>query len=180
MDQIYRKIRDLRQRNKMTLKDLSDRTSLSVSFLSQIERGSSSLAIHSLQKIAEAFEVNIGYFFEEQDRYNYVMRQSQKKPFQIKGFESEYIRLNGEFTNRSLAPFEIIMKPHQKKTNTFTHPGEEFYYVLEGAMIYTLDDKEYYLKKGESIHFPSTIPHYGENPLDKETKLLCVITPVIF
>ncbi|NGP44894.1 cupin domain-containing protein [Bacillaceae bacterium SIJ1] len=180
MEQIYRKIRDLRQRNNMTLKDLSERTELSVSFLSQIERGASSLAIHSLQKIADAFDVNIGYFFEEQDRQSYLVRRAQKKPFQIKGFESEYIRLNGEFANRSLAPFEVVIKPYQKRTKTFTHPGEEFYYVLKGAMIFTLDQEEFYLREGESIHFPSTIPHFGENPLSEESRLLCVITPVIF
>lgn len=46
----------------MTLKNLSEKTNLSISFLSQIERGSSSLAITSLKKIADAFGVPITYF----------------------------------------------------------------------------------------------------------------------
>ncbi|MDY0393443.1 helix-turn-helix transcriptional regulator [Virgibacillus halophilus] len=47
----------------MTLKDLAECTGLSVSFLSQVERGTSSLAITSLKKISDAFGMHITYFF---------------------------------------------------------------------------------------------------------------------
>lgn len=47
---VNKKIKDLRIEKSTTLKDLSQETELSVSFLSQIERGSSSLAITSLKK----------------------------------------------------------------------------------------------------------------------------------
>ena len=39
MEEIFQKIKQLRFEQGMTLKDLSERTDLSVSFLSQIERG---------------------------------------------------------------------------------------------------------------------------------------------
>lgn len=59
MDEVYKRIRDLRKKHDYTLKDLSDKTGLSVSFLSQVERGATTLAITSLKKIADAFEVPI-------------------------------------------------------------------------------------------------------------------------
>ncbi len=180
MDDICQKIKDLRVSNSMTLKELSEKTGLSVSFLSQIERGTSSLAIQSLKKIADAFEVNITYFFEDTKKEKYVTKKTEQVPFEIKGLESKYIRLNGEFPARSLAPFLIHLSPNQKRTQTFHHPGEEFYYVLKGAVVFTVGDDELFIREGEAIHFPSELPHYGENPLDEETILLCVITPVIF
>jgi transcriptional regulator with XRE-family HTH domain len=180
VEDIYQKIKDLRTKNNMTLKDLSEKTELSVSFLSQIERGTSSLAIQSLKKIADAFDVNITYFFEESKQEKYVVKKKDHAPYEVKGLESKYIRLNGEFPARSLAPFLLHLAPNQKKTQTFNHPGEEFYYVLKGAAVFTVDQKEYLVREGDSIHFPSELPHYGENPLDEEAILLCVITPVIF
>ncbi|NQD67646.1 helix-turn-helix transcriptional regulator, partial [Bacillus haikouensis] len=72
MDEIFKKIKDLRQERGLTLKDLSAKTDLSVSFLSQVERGSSSLAITSLKKIADAFEVPITQFFDSETNNNYV------------------------------------------------------------------------------------------------------------
>ena len=64
MDLISERIRQLRTQNKLTLKDLSQKTGLSVSFLSQVENGSSSLAITSLKKIADSLNVSIKIFFD--------------------------------------------------------------------------------------------------------------------
>jgi transcriptional regulator with XRE-family HTH domain len=180
MDEICLKIKELRTKRGLTLKELSDKTDLSVSFLSQIERGTTSLAINSLKKIADAFGMNMTYFFETPKKEKYVVRVNDRKPYEVKGLESQYTRLNGEFPNRSLAPFLIALKPNQKKNNTFHFPGEEFYYVVKGAVVFTVGDEDYFLREGDTIHFPSELPHFGENPLDQETVLLCCITPVIF
>lgn len=64
MENIYERIRSLRVSMNMTLKDLSEKTGLSVSFLSQVERGNSSLAITSLQKIADVFKVSMSSFLK--------------------------------------------------------------------------------------------------------------------
>lgn len=180
MDEVCSKIKELRTKRGLTLKELSEKTDLSVSFLSQIERGATSLAINSLKKIAEAFDVDITYFFETQKKEKYLVRARDRKPYEVKGLSSRYTRLNGEFPKRSLAPFLITMAPQQKRTTAFQFRGEEFYYVLQGAVVFTVGKEEFFLREGDSIHFPSELPHYGENPLDQETTLLCCITPVIF
>ena len=56
-------IRNLRKGRGLTLKQMSRRTSLSVSLLSQIERAESSASISSLYKIASALEVHIAELF---------------------------------------------------------------------------------------------------------------------
>ncbi|MBI0579486.1 helix-turn-helix transcriptional regulator [Neobacillus cucumis] len=180
MEEVYKKIKQLRLEHDLTLKDLSEKTDLSVSFLSQIERGTSSLAITSLKKIADAFGVKMAYFFEEPFNVNYAVKKSDQKPFKIQGSASTYIRLGGDFSERKIEPLIVKMQPFQKDTEFVQHPGEEFYYVLEGALILSIDGEEYFLREGESIHFPSTLPHMWENPLDKEVVLFSVVTPVLF
>ena len=59
MNEIAERIRNLRKEKSLTLKDLSEKTDLSVSFLSQVENGASSLAITSLKKIADALGVSM-------------------------------------------------------------------------------------------------------------------------
>ncbi len=56
-------IRGLRKGNSLTLKQMSRRTGLSVSLLSQIERAESSASISSLYKIASALDVHIADLF---------------------------------------------------------------------------------------------------------------------
>jgi transcriptional regulator with XRE-family HTH domain len=180
MDEIHKKIKDIRLRNGLTLKELSEKTDLSISFLSQVERGASSLAITSLKKIADALNVKITEFFETESNNNYLVKIEQQKPFKIEGSDFTYVRLSGEFNGRVLEPMLVTLAPNQKRTQTFNHPGEEFYYVLKGAALFNVDNQEYLIRQGDSLHFPSTCPHFVENVLDEETVLLCVLTPVIF
>lgn len=58
-------IRNLRKEKDLTLKQMSRRTNLSVSLLSQIERAESSASISSLYKIATALESRIQDLFGE-------------------------------------------------------------------------------------------------------------------
>lgn len=180
MEEIFQKIKQLRFDHGMTLKELSEKTDLSVSFLSQIERGTSSLAITSLKKIADAFGVKMIHFFEEPENLNYAVKKQDQKTFKIESSDSTYIRLSNNFVDRKIEPFLVTMQPRQKDMELVKHPGEEFYFVLKGAVLLTVDQNEYYLREGEAIHFPSTLSHMWENPLDQETILLSVITPVIF
>ena len=58
-------IRNLRKEKDLTLKQMSRRTNLSVSLLSQIERAESSASISSLYKIATALDARIQDLFGE-------------------------------------------------------------------------------------------------------------------
>lgn len=181
MDEVYKRIRDLRKKHDYTLKDLSDKTGLSVSFLSQVERGATTLAITSLKKIADAFEVPITDFFEDASNQNFVVKAGEQKTFQMNGFTAaDYARLAGNFSGRMLEPIFVTLEAEAEQSDGYSHPGEEFYYVLEGAVIFTVDGTEYLLQTGDSIHFPSSLPHTMTNPLKQKSRFLCVLTPVIF
>ena len=60
---IGRSIRELRKARGLTLKQMSRRTKLSVSLLSQIERAESSASVSSLFKVATALDVRITDLF---------------------------------------------------------------------------------------------------------------------
>jgi DNA-binding NtrC family response regulator len=60
---IGRSIRELRKSRGLTLKQMSRRTKLSVSLLSQIERAESSASVSSLFKVATALDVRITELF---------------------------------------------------------------------------------------------------------------------
>jgi quercetin dioxygenase-like cupin family protein len=61
-----------------------------------------------------------------------------------------------------------------------SHPGEEFAYVLDGTLRLWIGDAIYDLNPGDSIHFKSTVKHRMENPGDKPTVYVCVLTPPVF
>ncbi|QXM07354.1 helix-turn-helix domain-containing protein [Crassaminicella indica] len=180
LNEIAEKIKTLRKNANFTLKDLSEKTGLSVSFLSQVENVSSSLAITSLKKIADAFGVPMTYFFKGMEIHNFHVKVQEQEPFKIEGSNSEFIRLSGDFADRMLEAMIVIIQGGQDHGHTYSHPGEEFVYIIEGALIVKIDNNEYLVKKGDSIHYPSTITHQWTNPLDTPVKVLSVLTPSIF
>jgi len=180
IDEISGKIKVLRKQHKMTLKDLSEKTGFSVSFLSQVENGTSSLAITSLKKIADALGTPMIYFFQEYEEHKYHVKEKEHKEFKMEGSLSEFIRVSGDFPNRTMETLIVTIKPETVHCESMTHPGEEFIYVLEGAVIVTLEDIEYLVEAGDSMHYPSTIPHFWRNPLKKESRLLSTTSNTIF
>lgn len=63
------KIRELRKNNKLTLKELSERTELSISFISDIENGRRNPRLENLRKIADAFNVEVGELLDENEHF---------------------------------------------------------------------------------------------------------------
>ncbi|EHQ90818.1 helix-turn-helix domain-containing protein [Desulfosporosinus youngiae] len=180
MDNIYERIRSLRVSMNMTLKELSEKTGLSVSFLSQVERGNSSLAITSLQKIADVFKVSMSSFFESTESNSFFTPVEARKPFQIERSDSVFTRLGGNFPGKVLEPIHIVLAPLQGQEVIFNHPGEEFYYILRGRVLMMVGDKEYEMNEGDTIHFPSTLNHTWHNPTDEAVHMIAVLTPIIF
>ncbi len=58
------KIRQLRKDRSLTLKQLANKTTLSVSLISQIELGKSAASVSTLRKLATALGVSMSYLFE--------------------------------------------------------------------------------------------------------------------
>ena len=62
--EVGRRLRERRTAQQLTLKQLANRTGLSVSLISQIELGKSAASMSTLHKLATALQVRMTYFFE--------------------------------------------------------------------------------------------------------------------
>ena len=62
--EVGRRLRERRTSEQLTLKQLANRTGLSVSLISQIELGKSAASMSTLHKLSTALQVRMTYFFE--------------------------------------------------------------------------------------------------------------------
>ena len=88
------KIKELRSQKKFTLKYLSEQTNLSTGFLSQLERGMTSIAIDSLAKIAKVLDVDVLDFFD-------VTSDSGTTSI-VRRYEKKYTSINPEIIQYNL------------------------------------------------------------------------------
>lgn len=62
------------------------------------------------------------------------------------------------------------------KAERHTHYHEQVSYILTGSFKFTVDEREYILKPGDSIYIGSNIPHSAESLEDNST-VLDIFTP---
>ncbi len=181
---IGKKIRELRKSKNFSIIDLSRESGLSTGLISQIERNMVVPSIKVMWKIANVLEVNIGYFFDEDDENieeKIVVRKDHRKSINTNDSTKSYELLMPNLNNKSIE-FILITLDKETKINKelVSHKGEECGYIIEGKMKIILENKEYILEKGDSFYFDSKIPHVYENYGDETCVLVCAMTPPSF
>jgi transcriptional regulator with XRE-family HTH domain len=183
---VGRAIRRLRTSRGLSLREVSEASGLSISFLSLVERGRSSLALSSLQKVAEALGTDVpalfpsGFAQAHGHPLPYVQRASDEGELTIGDSQRTYRLLSGRAAGRVLEPILETVNPTGAVEEPYGHEGEEFIYVLEGQIVCMVDGVEYELGPGDSIHYPSTLPHTMINRTDEPARTLLVVTPRFF
>jgi transcriptional regulator with XRE-family HTH domain len=185
MESVGQRIRDLRAEKGWTLKELASKCELSTSFLSQVERGLSSVSITSLHVICQALGMTLGEFFRQLgdgagppapgDRMPEVMKAQDQRAVNLSEASIKYRFLSREFPGRQ---FEIMLGeiPSGYFYPPFPHEGEEFGYVLEGQLRLTIGDETYTLGPGDSYHFAASTSHGYQAEGDAAVRILWVQT----
>lgn len=178
--EVGERLRKLRLRNRMTLKEVAEKTGLSVSFLSSLERGHTGASIASLRTVMTVFEVDWREFFEAEPRVRSRLvepedRLSVRWP---NGIRMEDLAAVGSLMD----PAVVYLPPETGSGDYFSHEGEEFIYVISGTLFVALKDepeKPYRLKPKDCLYFPSTVPHLWWTE-EEEAQIIHVNSPPSF
>jgi transcriptional regulator with XRE-family HTH domain len=193
MEELGENLRTIRLQKKMTLQKLSQRSTVSKSQLSQIERNNSVPTVTKLQKVAKALDVSISRFFmekddflsnsssdnkkENSDRISVVRKEERKKLVMPWGAWAEMLCPD---LKHKIELIYLHYPVGAKVQSPYMHEGEECGLVLEGTFKGTFGDREIILEAGDSIYYDSTIPHCWEAVGDTEVRAIWAITPPSF
>ena len=179
--EVRQQIHILCQREGWTLRKRSNRCALSVSFLSQIERGLSSFSIPPLRSTCQALNVSLpnllvayegpGLAVLADPRPPEITTADNRSYVNLSDTSIKYRFLSGDFSDRR---FEILiggMSPGCRNP-TSSHEGEEFGYVLEGHVKLTTGEESYNLGPGDSCHLLSATPHVCQANDEENAKVL--------
>jgi len=162
------KIKSLRQRQGLSLAQVAEKAGLSEPLMAQIEGEVVAPPVATLLKISRALNVNIGYFFQDQDaekRAVIVPRNERKKVFRRIHEEPSkvgyyYESLAYPKADKHMEPFHVTFEVKNKEDLIFfNHKGEEFIYVLDGQLEFNYEDQTYALGTGDSLYFDASLPH---------------------
>ena len=177
-------IRRVRRELGLSLRDVGRATGFSISFLSLVERGRSSISLTSLHTLAVALGVDMRVFFPSQPEPvtgAHVSRRAGDTRLPVRGAHT-YRLLGASGFDRALEPLLVTIAPGNTDAHgdDHAHDGEEFAYVLSGALVFTVDGVEHRLEAGDAVHFQASVPHLVRNDETRPAEVLWVLTPRLF
>ncbi len=176
-----RLFRRLRSGRGLSLRDASQRTGLSVSFLSALERGVSGASVATLQRLTAAYGTTMLELFNGVDGEMRRLVRADERPVLRMGRAEVRIEQLAHGA-RHLEPQLFVLAPGATSDGAYAHEGEEFLYLLGGQLTVWVGDTETYelTRAGDALSFPSTLPHRWRNDARGETRLLWINTPPTF
>jgi transcriptional regulator with XRE-family HTH domain len=194
---IGRRLAAHRTRLGIRVAELARGVGVTPSLISQIERGQSRPSVSTLFALAQALDVPVDAFFRESPQPpgparprggtspgapadgaaaggRYMVRKQDRAVIDIEG-GVRWERLT-RATMAHLDFFELIYEPGaESHPRQYTHPGTEMVLAISGCLEITVGFEHYLLKPGDSIDFPSSMPHRYFNPGDVTAHAVTVI-----
>jgi len=176
------RVKRVREGRDLSIRDVSQRTGLDPDYLEKVESGEVAAPLGTVIRLAKALEMKMGYFISgEEERPFTIVRHDDRKVVarydakRAKHYGYGYESLAPHKTDRHMEPFQVTLEPSEAEEERSTHDGQEFIYVLEGAMEVRLGGEVYVLSAGDAIYYDSTVPHLVKCHGDQKTRLLAVL-----
>lgn len=171
------RLRGLRKQHGWTLRMVSAKTGLAQSTLSKVERNQVSLGYENLIKLSEGLGLDIAELFVEGTPVGTgrrtITRRGEGRHHPTPNYD--YEMLCGDLSRKRMFPLIVRMKSRSFSDfeDFVRHEGEEFTYVLEGAIeVHTEFYEPVVLEAGDNIYLDSTMGHAYISVSDTDAMVL--------
>jgi transcriptional regulator with XRE-family HTH domain len=174
MENLGAKLREARQAQNLTLREVARRTGLTASLISQVERGLANPSVSSLYNMADVLGLSMDYFFSDTGRNGSssqanspAQTQTEVSPV-LHAADRHMVNIAGGVQWQNLLPendrsVEFMELRYDVSSSSgdlaYQHRGREYGVVLQGLLSVELGFNKYVLEPGDSISFDSTVPH---------------------
>ena len=197
-------LRAKRQGQKITLKQLSEKTGLSISLLSEIERNLAQPSMSSLKRIVRAMDLNMFNFVEDQtdpsgrqdrpaqkpkrsvspDAYIKdigIVRAGKRKKLMYPGFPALFELLTPDLNRRIEMLYGKFEPGFTSGSDPIKDPpGEKCAFILDGCLEIKIGEMTIRLEAGDAVYYPGDAEVSLRVVGDKTCRSILVVTPPSF
>lgn len=161
-------LRSLRARNGWTLKEMSERIAIPVSTLSKVEHDRLTLSYDKLLQLSQRLNIRMSELFADPTTEAEPAVTARRsigsidEAIRVNTKNYDYYYLCPELRRKRMIPVytRIRAKSLEEFGELVRHPGEEYLYILEGAItVHTEFYDPVELGAGESIYIDSNMGH---------------------
>ncbi len=186
---IGRKITTLRTALQLSVEGLAERSGCDVITIQRLESGEVAPSLAPLVKLTRALGVRLGTLLDDETELGPIVTRhgAAEEVSRMKSLETssdagilDFFSLASGKASRHMEPFLIDVQPTPAEEHSLSsHEGEEFIFVLDGAIEVEYGKTVDRLEKGDSIYYDSIVPHQVRAAGEQAAKIVAVVyTPL--
>jgi DNA-binding XRE family transcriptional regulator/KaiC/GvpD/RAD55 family RecA-like ATPase/quercetin dioxygenase-like cupin family protein len=172
------RMKQIRQRQAFSQKEIAGLVGVTPSTISQIESGTIYPSIPALFKIAQVLNVPAAAFFRDRGRGGGQVVFSDGTPVNFSDLPKQSVsgvRLSPPDFEAGAEPYLIEIPPGEKlPSHFFVHKGEEMGYVLNGSLELKIGNRFHRADAGDIIYLTADHPDQWKNTDTETARLLWV------
>lgn len=193
------RIREMRKRRGLTLKEVAEATGYTIGHISQIERDLKSPSLVALRKIAACLNCSEVWFIMDdselsaksseegkKSKESYLMRKENRIPMKIPEIDVSYsIFTPSKLPNAQEAQMTgliVRLKPNTWVTEKMISHGnyDESLLLLKGELELRIDNSTYMIYEGDSFYIPKNCLHNYLNTSDEEATIIVYFSQSVY
>lgn len=169
------RLRILRAERDLSQRALAQLAGISPNSVSLIERDEISPSVATIQNLATALKVRVGYFFQDENEVSVLhVKAHQRSSVDSQGVRIESI--GSRIHQQEVEPFVVQLAPNSSMgERQVIHAGHEVVYCLSGKLEYLIDGTVYKIEAGDFLLFEASLPHIWRNPFEEEAQFLLIL-----
>lgn len=175
------KVKKARLEGGLKIADVARISGISQGMVSKIENAQVSTSLETLNRHCMAIGLPISKLFSDFDLPDgeaQFTKSGEGLEVVRRGTEKghTYQLLNYQRgSKKNFEPFLVTMDDLSEVFPTFSHPGEEMIYLLEGKLVYRHGNSLYVMEAGDTLTFDGEIPHGPETLVEVPIKMISII-----
>lgn len=194
-----RRIREMRKRRGLTLKEVAESTGYTIGHISQIERDLKSPSLVALRKIAACLNCSEVWLIMDdselsaksseegkKSKESYLMRKENRIPMKIPEIDVSYsIFTPSKLPNAQEAQMTgliVRLKPNTWVTEKMISHGnyDESLLLLKGELELRIDNSTYIIYEGDSFYIPKNCLHNYLNTSNEEATIIVYFSQLVY
>lgn len=193
------RIREMRKRRGLTLKEVAEATGYTIGHISQIERDLKSPSLVALRKIAACLNCSEVWLIMDdselsaksseegkKSKESYLMRKENRIPMKIPEIDVSYsIFTPSKLPNAQEAQMTgliVRLKPNTWVTEKMISHGnyDESLLLLKGDLELRIDNSTYMIYEGDSFYIPKNCLHNYLNTSNEEATIIVYFSQLVY
>lgn len=193
------RIREMRKKRGLTLKEVAEATGYTIGHISQIERDLKSPSLVALRKIAACLNCSEVWLIMDdselsaksseegkKSKESYLMRKENRIPMKIPEIDVSYsIFTPSKLPNAQEAQMTgliVRLKPNTWVTEKMISHGnyDESLLLLKGELELRIDNSTYMIYEGDSFYIPKNCLHNYLNTSNEEATIIVYFSQLVY